>query len=121
VEASLRPLVKISGAWEFADHARIGAQADLAITIGGDGTLLNSVHIFTSQMVPLVGINLGRLGFLTDISPGTMEAEISAILQGNYRAEQRLLLESEIVRPDACEPCPPSLNDVVIQNPPEAG
>ena len=115
VETSLRTLVKADGAWEFADHAQIGAQADLAITIGGDGTLLNAVHIFTSRMVPLVGINLGRLGFLTDISPDTMQAEISAILQGNYHAEQRLLLESEIVRPDARQPCPLALNDVVIQ------
>ncbi|MDE2345214.1 MAG: NAD(+)/NADH kinase, partial [Gammaproteobacteria bacterium] len=115
VETSLRSLIKDARAWEFADHAQISAQADLAISIGGDGTLLHAVHIFTSHMVPLVGINLGRLGFLTDISPDTMQAEISAILRGDYHAEQRLLLESEIVRPDARVPCLPSLNDVVIQ------
>ncbi|MGA9855875.1 MAG: NAD(+) kinase [Gammaproteobacteria bacterium] len=115
VDAALAPLIDGKISAHFAEHAQISAQADLVIAIGGDGTLLNAVHIFAAPPIPLVGINLGRVGFLTDISPETMETEISAILQGDYHAEQRLLLESEIVRADASLPCKPALNDVVIQ------
>jgi NAD+ kinase len=115
VDSALRSLIdgKISAA--FAEHAQIGAQADLAIAIGGDGTLLKVAHIFTSRPVPLVGVNLGRLGFLTDISPDSMETDISAILHGNYHTEQRLLLEAGILKADGRQPCMPALNDVVIQ------
>jgi NAD+ kinase len=115
VDTALAPLIKDKVSVHFADHAQIGAQADLAIVIGGDGTLLNAMHVFITRPIPLVGINLGRVGFLTDISPDTMELEISAILQGDYQAEQRLLLESEIVHGSSVKACMPALNDVVIQ------
>ncbi|MDE2091768.1 MAG: NAD(+) kinase [Gammaproteobacteria bacterium] len=115
VDATLAPTFEGKVKARFADYAQISAQADLAIAIGGDGTLLNAVHIFTTHPIPLVGINLGRVGFLTDISPETMENEISAILKGNSHAEQRLLLESEIVRAGRSLPCMLALNDVVIQ------
>ncbi len=115
VDAALAPLIDGEISAHFVEHAQISTQADLVIAVGGDGTLLNAVHIFTSRPIPLVGINLGRIGFLTDISPDTMETEISAILQGDYHAEQRLLLESEVVRAGGSYPCMPALNDVVVQ------
>jgi len=115
VDAALASLLDAKISTHFAEQAQICAQADLAIAVGGDGTLLNAVHMFTTRSIPLVGINLGRVGFLTDISPDTMETEISAILQGDYHAENRLLLESEIVRAGVRLPCMPALNDVVVQ------
>jgi len=115
VDAALASLIDGTISAHFAEHAQISAQADLAIAVGGDGTLLNAVHMFITRPIPLVGINLGRVGFLTDISPDTMETEISAILQGDYHAENRLLLESEIVRAGVSLPCRPALNDVVVQ------
>jgi len=115
VDATLAPLFEGHMTARFAELAEISAHADLAIVIGGDGTLLQAAHLFTAHAIPLVGINLGRLGFLTDISPETMQAEIAAILQGNYHAEQRLLLEAEIVRTGGRQACMPALNDVVIQ------
>jgi NAD+ kinase len=115
VDAALAPLLGGKIATHFVEHAQISAQADLVIAVGGDGTLLNVVHLFNAHPIPLVGINLGRVGFLTDISPDTMETEISAILHGDYHAEQRLLLESEIVRAGGGKPCMPALNDVVVQ------
>jgi len=115
VDSALAPLFEGKISAHFADHVRISAQADLIIVIGGDGTLLKAAHIFATRPVALVGINLGRLGFLTDISPETMDAEISAILQGNYHVEQRLLLEAGILHANDRKPCMPALNDVVIQ------
>jgi NAD+ kinase len=74
----------------------IGKRAKLAIVIGGDGTMLNIARTFAPHDVALVGVNQGRLGFLTDISLDTMLETIGAILDGNYVAEQRMLLSAEI-------------------------
>jgi NAD+ kinase len=74
----------------------IGQQADLAIIIGGDGTMLNIARTLAPHDVALVGINQGRLGFLTDISVENMIATIGAILDGRFVAEERMLLEGEV-------------------------
>lgn len=74
----------------------LGHEADLAIVIGGDGTMLNIARTFAPYDVALVGINQGRLGFLTDISLDTMFETITAILDGQYVTEERMLLESEV-------------------------
>lgn len=74
----------------------LGKQADLAIVIGGDGTMLNIARTFAPYKVALVGINQGRLGFLTDISIDTMFETIGAILDGQFVAEDRMLLASEV-------------------------
>jgi len=76
----------------------LGRQADLAIVIGGDGTMLNIARTLAPYDVALIGINQGRLGFLTDISIDTMYETIGTILDGEYVAEDRMLLETEIHR-----------------------
>ena len=63
----------------------IGKQCDLAVTVGGDGTLLDAARGLVNFDVPILGINLGRLGFLVDISPNEVISKLAAILQGNYR------------------------------------
>lgn len=75
----------------------LGKQADLAIVIGGDGTMLNIARTFAPYDVALIGVNQGRLGFLTDISIDTMSETIGAILDGSYVAEERMLLGAEVV------------------------
>lgn len=75
-----------------------GKVADLAIVIGGDGTMLNIARALAPYDVPLVGVNQGRLGFLTDISVDTMLETIAAILDGQHVIEARMLLTSELVR-----------------------
>jgi NAD+ kinase len=75
-----------------------GGLADLAIVIGGDGTMLNIARTLVPFEVALVGINQGRLGFLTDISVETMLDTMGTILEGNYVTEQRMLLASEVWR-----------------------
>jgi NAD+ kinase len=74
----------------------LGQQADIAIVIGGDGTMLNIARTIVPYDVALVGINQGRLGFLTDISVDTMFETIGAILDGKYISEGRMLLAAEI-------------------------
>jgi NAD+ kinase len=76
----------------------IGAQADLAVVLGGDGTMLNIARTFAPFDVALVGVNQGRLGFLTDISVETMRETIGTILDGHYVTEERMLLEAEVFR-----------------------
>ena len=74
----------------------IGQKADLAVVIGGDGTMLNIARTLAPHDVALVGVNQGRLGFLTDISVENMIATIGAILDGKFVAEERMLLEGQV-------------------------
>ena len=76
----------------------MGDEVDLAIVLGGDGTMLNIARTLAPLGVPLVGVNQGRLGFLTDISLDTMQQTIAAMLQGDYVTEQRMLLSTRIER-----------------------
>jgi NAD+ kinase len=91
------------------------AGVDLLVAVGGDGTLLRAARRVAGNAVPLVGINRGRLGFLTDISPDHMLDALDEILTGDYFAEERKMLEAEIVGgPHATGPMF-ALNDVVLQ------
>ena len=74
----------------------LGQRADLAIVLGGDGTMLNIARTFAPYNVSLVGVNQGRLGFLTDISLETMIETIGLLLDGQFVTEKRMLLEAEI-------------------------
>ena len=87
---------------------------DMALSIGGDGTLLGVCRRFSGQSVPVCGINLGTLGFLADIEPRELESRLGKILAGQYRVERRLLL-SGYVRNDLGEKfLGNAINDVVI-------
>jgi NAD+ kinase len=74
----------------------IGRRAGLAVVLGGDGTMLNIARTLAPFGVPLVGVNQGRLGFLTDLPVERMAAAIDAILDGRYVAESRMLLEATV-------------------------
>jgi NAD+ kinase len=87
---------------------------DLAIVIGGDGTLLNVARQMAPCGVPIIGVNLGRLGFLADIAPDVMGDQIGRILDGDYQLERRLLLHVEIMRKGKIVQEASALNDVVI-------
>jgi NAD+ kinase len=72
--------------------------ADLAIVVGGDGAMLAAARDLVRHRVPLVGINLGRVGFMTDIGHHDMRGGIGAILDGEYTLEERTLLDAEVFR-----------------------
>ena len=94
--------------------AEIGQEIDLAIVIGGDGTLLNVARSLARYHVPIIGVNVGRLGFLADISTDDMVEVIGKVLDGDYQTEERFLLYAEIVRQDRVVHVANALNDVVI-------
>jgi NAD+ kinase len=103
-----------SNGYAVADYAAIGANAELAIVLGGDGTMLNAARQLACFDVPLVGINQGRLGFMTDIALDAMEGSIEALLAGKFVREQRFLLDAEVLRDGHCEFATLALNDVVV-------
>lgn len=100
--------------WISSDFASIGAKADLAIVIGGDGTMLNAARQLAQHRVPLVGINQGRLGFMTDIARCDMLDCMADLLAGNFVPENRMLLDAEVLRDGARLASNLALNDIVV-------
>jgi NAD+ kinase len=115
VEANTARFVDCAGC-HSASLNTIGENADLVIVMGGDGTMLSVGRSLRHTVAPLIGINRGRLGFLTDLQTDTMLSEIDRILAGEYQIESRMLLQSEICREGDCQQQTVALNDVVIKS-----
>jgi NAD+ kinase len=94
--------------------SRIGHEIQLAIVVGGDGTLLTVARSLADFEVPLIGVNLGRLGFLTDIAPEHMVRDVGRMLDGEYVAEERFLLAAEIERNGHSVHTCKAFNDVTV-------
>ncbi|KTG16504.1 MULTISPECIES: NAD(+)/NADH kinase [unclassified Guyparkeria] len=88
---------------------------DLIVVIGGDGTMLNAARSLCSHEVPILGVNLGRLGFLADVSPREVERHLSAILEGKYAEERRFLLQGSLMRNDTRIMESVALNDITFK------
>jgi NAD+ kinase len=99
---------------EHVDDKELAATADLVVAIGGDGTLLHAARNVSARNVPLVGINRGRLGFLTDVSPEHMLETIDAILAGDYLTDERCVLAAKLGSSARASPLF-AVNDVVLQ------
>ncbi len=97
------------------EEDEIGARADLIIAVGGDGTMLYASSLTRDHDVPLLGVNRGRLGFLTDVTPDEMLQRVGQVLDGNYTVESRMLISTTLSRPDGSELTASGLNDVVVQ------
>lgn len=94
---------------------QIAERADLVVAIGGDGTLLYAARLVAHRGVPLIGINRGRLGFLTDVLPKDMLASVDAALDGRCERDERSLLEARLIRANGEIQRALALNDVVLQ------
>lgn len=92
----------------------LGARCDLVIVVGGDGTLLHAARTMAPYGVPLLGINLGRLGFLVDVSPHSIELAIDQILAGEFDIDQRSMLRVAACTDSATPRIDAALNDVII-------
>lgn len=97
-----------------APYEVIGTEADLVVILGGDGTMLNTARRLAAFDVPMVGVNQGRLGFLTDIAREHVLERIAALLEGEYAAERRFLLDAEVLRGGERVFQTLALNDVVV-------
>ncbi|MCX7672068.1 MAG: NAD kinase [Thiobacillaceae bacterium] len=92
----------------------LGRRVDLAVVIGGDGTLLNVARNLVDHGVPLIGVNQGRLGFLADVPVDGMLPILDRILAGAYVAEERILLTARVERGEAVHRSTHAFNDVVV-------
>jgi NAD+ kinase len=97
-----------------AGYEEIGRAADLAIVVGGDGTMLAAARSLVRHRVPLAGVNQGRLGFMTDIALERMRESVGAILDGQHTIEERALLDAEIRRDGAAMLRTVALNEAVV-------
>ena len=97
-----------------AELAALPARADFCIVVGGDGTLIACARLMADNGVPLVGVNLGRLGFLTDIPADQAVAAVESVLDGEFVPEQRLLLAGSVRRGAKTKIVESAMNDVVV-------
>lgn len=99
---------------QVGSYKLMGESCDLAIVVGGDGSVLGAARELAPFDVPLLGVNRGYLGFLTDITPDDLEKQISEVLMGQYIIEERFLLETKAFRQDKITGKADALNDVVL-------
>lgn len=93
---------------------QMGDAADLVVVVGGDGCLLGAGRALAKSKTPVLGVNRGRLGFLTDVSPQCLEDQLEDILAGKYTIEERFLLEATVSRSGQLVGTGDALNDVVM-------
>jgi NAD+ kinase len=103
------------------DAGALGAACDIAVVVGGDGTMLGIARQLARHDTPLVGINQGRLGFITDIGLGEFEGALAAILSGAYDEEKRTMLEGGVERDGETIFGGLALNDVIVSRGASAG
>jgi len=117
VQVLVDPSVRLAfsqGSVVTCPEASFAARAGLIVAIGGDGTLLYAARLVAGHAVPLLGINRGRLGFLTDVSPNSMLEDVDTVLAGRYSEDRRSLLAARLERVDAPPVRALALNDVVV-------
>ncbi|MDX1434301.1 MAG: NAD(+) kinase [Gammaproteobacteria bacterium] len=101
-------------ALEVVDRANLGERCDLVVVVAGDGTFLGAARSLVDHDVPVLGVNLGRLGFLADVMPDEMTERLRDVLAGNYEEERRFLLHTRVMRGDRAVLEGDALNEVVV-------
>ena len=117
IERAGAEAARIDARWAVASREDLAANADVVIAFGGDGTLLDAARavVNSSADVPLIGVNLGRLGFLTDIGRAEMIQALDALLDGRTRVDSRLMLTTVVADAEGQAGAPRvALNDVVV-------
>ncbi len=109
------PVQAATGPYARVEERAIVERADLVIAIGGDGTLLYAARLAARRDVPLLGINRGRLGFLTDVMPQDVIASVDAALRGESELDRRPLLEARLQLGAGEAQASLALNDIVLQ------
>lgn len=113
VEQDTAPLIPADGL-EMTTLEELGERCDFAVVVGGDGALLSAVRSLAGYDVPLIGVNLGRLGFLVDISPARIAFHLDEILDGRFSLEERFMLRASILRQGELIYQQAAINEVVI-------
>lgn len=100
--------------FQVVPRDELAAHCELVIVVGGDGSMLGAAQTLAAHNVPVLGINRGRLGFLTDILPEEIDTRLAEILAGKYTEEARFLIECELIRAGQIVSTGSALNDVVL-------
>ncbi|MDF2867202.1 MAG: ppnK [Gammaproteobacteria bacterium] len=100
--------------WPVVPREQLGNQCDLFIVVGGDGSLLNAARCAADCQKPVLGVNRGRLGFLTDVHPDEFASKFKEVLAGDYLEEQRFLLDAHISQPSESIYFDSALNEVAL-------
>ena len=106
--------IEDQGVGVVTDAQQIAEQADLIIVVGGDGSLLNTARNFVDKNIPILGINLGRLGFLADVPVSNMFEIVAKVLDGEFTKEKRCLLNCQIEENNKASSEFLAFNDVVL-------
>ena len=118
-----RDTAAVSGinSYPTADVPTIGGECDLGLVVGGDGTMLGIGRLLAQFGIPLVGINQGRLGFITDIAFEDYQATLVPMLRGEYEEDRRWMMQAKVVRDGRCVFSATAMNDVVVNRGATAG
>jgi len=107
--------VWVCSAWETDEARRQLDGTDLILTVGGDGTILRAAQVVISHAIPITGVNLGKLGFMTELSVTEAKDKLAALLGGEGWIDERAMLEAELKAPDSeGTPVLYALNDIVM-------
>ena len=87
--------------------------ADFVISMGGDGTFLKAAHYVGNKQIPIMGVNMGRLGFLADVGPSDIESSLKALYAGEFKLEDHAVIQVE-ADGKTFETCPCALNDIAV-------
>ena len=109
-----KPTAQAVGHGELGVSSEHLALTDIAIVLGGDGTLLNAAHLFSAAGVPILGVNLGHLGFLTEIEPNELDWALPRLLNGEYHVDERMMIDIQVWQNGQCLEEFRALNDAVI-------
>ena len=107
--------------YPILDVAGIGAHCDLGLVVGGDGTMLGIGRQLAQFGVPLIGINQGRLGFITDIAFEAFQTVLEPMLRGEFEEDRRWMMQAKVVRDGRCVFNATAMNDVVVHRGATAG
>lgn len=99
---------------QMCSRQSLGEACDLVIVVGGDGSLLHAARALARSNTPVLGINRGRLGFLTDVAPSELEDKLGAVLRGDFAEDKRFMLSAEVCRDGLVLGDMLALNDVIL-------
>ena len=105
---------EVSGLGPTFPRSEFEGRVDLALVLGGDGTQLLAARIFSPAGVPVFGVNLGRLGFLTDVDPDQLYPVLEDVLAGHYSVQERMMLTADVVRDEGSVYRSHAFNDIVV-------
>lgn len=114
IEHHIAYLLNLAHYTTLGNLNQIGKQADLAIIIGGDGSMLRAAHVLFQYDIKIIGINLGTIGFLADLNPNSVLTELSKILNGNFINEKRFLLDVSIKNNNNLKKIGTAINEVIL-------